>query len=211
MPHSPTRSIAALLTAALLAPSSFAFDTPLSDTAVREAYFLGQRHDESFARFLDKYTKRLPAPKTGPYVSSVTFFTPFALLTQLSSQHTVGYSGQEESVKIVVQILLTDSYGALIPRPASSRSSSPTGYVLRPYDFWKDFEVQVFTGEKALRPFTSSGEPNLICDEGGCTLTGATLWFEFPANAFSSGTVSVRVDPPVGDQVTVEFDPSSLR
>ena len=214
-------SLSCFLAAALLLPGpASAFDTPLSDTAVREAYFLGQRHDETFARFLDKYTKRLPAPKTGPYISSVTFFTPFALLVQQSSQHTVGYSaqqaqldhrGQEESVKILVQILLTDSYGALIPRPASSRSSSPTGYVLRPYDFWKDFEVQVFTGEKALRPFTSSGEPNLICDEGGCTLTGATLWFEFPANAFSSGTVSVRVDPPVGDQVTVEFDPSSLR
>jgi hypothetical protein len=38
------RPIAAvLISATLLIPCSFAFDTPLSDQAVREAYFLGQR------------------------------------------------------------------------------------------------------------------------------------------------------------------------
>ena len=36
-------------------PQTLAFSTPLSDTAVREAYLMGQRHDESTVRFLDKY------------------------------------------------------------------------------------------------------------------------------------------------------------
>jgi hypothetical protein len=39
-----------------------AFETPLSDTAVREAYFLGQRRDETMGRILDKYTIYLAAP-----------------------------------------------------------------------------------------------------------------------------------------------------
>ena len=40
------RLLSSLLAGALLVPSSStAFDSPLSDTAVREAYFLGQRHD----------------------------------------------------------------------------------------------------------------------------------------------------------------------
>jgi len=44
---SVARSVASLLAAALLlASSAFAFSTPLSDEAVREAYFLGQRRDE---------------------------------------------------------------------------------------------------------------------------------------------------------------------
>jgi len=76
----------------LLSPSSFAFDTPLSDQAVREAYFLGQRRDESMATFLNKYTRFLEPPKTGPDIVSVTFFTPFAVLVQQSSQHAAGYS-----------------------------------------------------------------------------------------------------------------------
>src|SRR5258708_13371742 len=84
----------AFIAATLLTPSSFAFDTPLSDQAIREAYFLGQRRDETMATFLNKYTKFLPAPKTGPDVASITVFTPFSLLVQQSSQHTSGYSPQ---------------------------------------------------------------------------------------------------------------------
>src|SRR3989442_3461844 len=139
-----------LAVALLLVPYSFAFDTPLSDQAVREAYFLGQRRDETMAALLNKYTKFLPPPKTGPHIYSVTFFTPFALMVQQSSQHTSGYSAQPaaldhrdqgEFVRIVVHIQLTDSYGPYIPRPTGSRSGSPTGLAPRPYDFWKDFDI----------------------------------------------------------------------
>src|ERR1700746_1552120 len=77
----------ALLTGALLVSApSLAYDTPLSDQAVREAYFLGQRRDESMYAFLNKYTKLLPPPKTGPHIAAITFFTPFALLVQHSSR-----------------------------------------------------------------------------------------------------------------------------
>jgi hypothetical protein len=207
--------------AALLAPPSFAFDTPLSDQAVREAYFLGQRRDESLARFLDKYTKHLPPPKTGPHIASITFFTPFALATQLSSQHSSGYSaqqaaldhrGQAESVKIIVQIFLTDSYPAYIPRPTGSRSGSPTGFAPRPFDFWKDFDVQVLSEDRELRAFTSAGEPNYRCSEdGGCMLTGATIQFEFLAESFASDSATIQVTPPEGDPVSLDFNLASLR
>src|SRR5258707_57317 len=61
--------VSVLASVFLLTPSSFAFDTPLSDQAVREAYFLGQRGDETMATFLNKYTKILKAPKTGPDIA----------------------------------------------------------------------------------------------------------------------------------------------
>src|SRR5258708_25589062 len=149
----------AFIAATLLTPSSFAFDTPLSDQAVREAYFLGQRRDETMATFLNKYTKFFPPPKTGPDIASVTFFTPFALLVQQSSHHTSGYSAQQaaldhrdqgEFVRIVVQIQLTDSYGPFIARPTGSRSGSPTVLAPRPYDFWKNFDVQFSSEDQKL-------------------------------------------------------------
>src|SRR6267378_5932947 len=165
--RSSARPIAAVLLGLIVsAPPSFAFDTPLSDQAVREAYFLGQRHDETMAAFLNKYSKYLEAPKTGPDIASVTVFTPFALLVQQSSQHTSGYSAQQaaldhrdqpEFVRILVQIQLTNSYAAYIVRPTGSRSGSPNGFVPRPYDFWKDFDVKVSSDDKKLRPFSSSG------------------------------------------------------
>jgi hypothetical protein len=220
MPSSLRPCLALLIAALLLSPPSFAFDTPLSDQAVREAYFLGQRRDETFARLLDKYTKYLPQPKSGPHISSITFFTPFALAVQLSSEHTSGYSAQQaaidhraqkEFVRIIVQINFTDSYGPLISRPTGSRSGSPTGYAPRPYDFWKDFDVQAFSEDQKLKYFSSSGRPNYICDEGSCTLTGATLQFDFSADAFTSDSVTIEVDPPEGEPVSLDFDFSSLR
>jgi hypothetical protein len=222
MLRSSARSIAPILAAALLlTPSSFVFDTPQSDQAVREAYFLGQRHDESLVHFLDKYAKHLPPPKTGPHIASITFFTPFALLAQLSSEHSMGYSaqqaaldhrGQQESVKIIVQILLTETYPAFVPRPTGSRSGSPIGFVLRPSDFWQDFDVQVFSEDKELLSLSSTGEPNYSCsDDGGCILTGATIQFEFPAASFVSDTATVQVTPPEGDPISVDFDLVSLR
>src|ERR1700747_674435 len=118
--------MASLTVSVLTCAPCLAYQTPLSDESVREAYFLGQRRDEAMAAFLNKYSKYLEAPKTGPHIASITFFTPFALLVQQASQHTPGYSAQQaaldhrdqpEFVRIIVQIQLTDSYGAYIIRP----------------------------------------------------------------------------------------------
>src|SRR5438046_4969749 len=64
-----------LAVALLLSPYSFAFDTPLSDQAVREAYFLGQRRDETMAALLNKiqnsFRLRRPARTSIPSPSSL--------------------------------------------------------------------------------------------------------------------------------------------
>jgi len=216
------RSIASVLAAALLLmPSSFAFDTPLSDTAVREAYFLGQRHDQSLALLMSNYTKSLPAPKAGPQISSVTFYTPFAQLVQAANQHLGNYSaqqaqldhcGKEEIVRIVVEIQLTQSYGAFIIHPANSRSISSDGFEQRSPDFWRNFQVLFLDDNKEREPSYSSGQPNYMCsDNGGCILTGATLTFEFPATDFDSDSAEIDVTPPEGDVVSVNFHLNSLR
>src|SRR6266849_1771674 len=154
------------MAAMLLTPSAFAFDTPLSDQAVREAYFLGQRRDETMATFLNKYTKFFPPPKTGPDIASVTFFTPFALLVQQSSQHASGYSAQQaaldhrdqgEFVRIVIEIQLTPTYGPYLAPRTSSRSSSSPALIPRSQDFWQDFQVQIYDGDQTLSPSESHG------------------------------------------------------
>jgi hypothetical protein len=112
----------------------------------------------------------------------------------------------------MVQIQLTDSYGAYIVRPTGPRSGSPTGFLPRPYDFWKDFDVQVSSEDRKLRPFSSSGQPNFSCSEdGGCLLVGATLWFDFSAEDFASGSATIDVNPPEGDPLSLDFDLTHLR
>jgi hypothetical protein len=212
------RVFARFLVVLCVALTASAFDNPLSDEAVREAYFLGQRHDASF---LTNYIKFLPLPKTGPHVSSVTFLTPFARLTQSSSNYVGNYSaqqarldhlGQEEIVEIIVEIRLTPSYGAFISSPLSSRSSSPPDFTPRSSLFWKDFHVQIYDGDQSLSPADFDGHANHSCGRRGpCVMTGATLKFEFPADAFTSDSATIHIDPPEGDPVSVEFDLTRLR
>jgi hypothetical protein len=230
MTRTKTRTLTYAITFLLAFPfPSAAFDTPLSDTAVRQAYFLGQRHDETFGRFLDSYYKHLPPPKSGPHISSIAFLTPFALLVQLSSQRPYGYSAQQaeldhrgmvETVKIIVEIQLTNTYGAVMPNPSGRTSGTPWDNVPRPGDFWRDFHIQVVSNGKALTPFVYTGDPNYICGDSDlqgvafgeyCTLTGAMVQLEFHADAFATDSARVEVIPPEGDRVLEDFDLSSLR
>ncbi|HTT32815.1 MAG TPA: hypothetical protein VMH48_04365 [Methylomirabilota bacterium] len=218
---SPARSLFAVLTGTFLLPMpSFAFETPLSDQAVREAYFLGQRRDESMANFLNRYTQFPPTPDSGPWIYSVTFLTPFALVVKQSSQRP-NYSAQQaekdhdganEIVSIAIQILLTPSYASVIPKRTGSRSDSPIGLQPRSPDFWKDFTYSVFDGDKELKPETFTGEPVYTCaDQGGCDLTGANIYLQFPAKLFTSGAATVEVDPKVADPTSIDFDLDNLR
>src|SRR5947207_1287097 len=51
------RVFASFLVALCVTLPAFALDAPLSDEAVREAYFLGQRHDASFLGNYIKFCK----------------------------------------------------------------------------------------------------------------------------------------------------------
>jgi hypothetical protein len=220
--HSVARtSVAVVAALVLLAQPIFAFQSPLSDESVREAYFLGQRHDGSFERLLEKSTRQFPAPKNGPYISSVMFVTPFLSAAKLSNNHIGNYSAQQaeldyreagkDNIKITVEIQLTESYGQFIA-PAKTNSRSASALIPRPHDFWRDFRVRIFDGDRELSDAVSSGHSNHSCGKyGPCVLTGATLTFEFPADAFSADTASITVDPPEGQPVAADFDLSRLR
>lgn len=205
----------------VLAPPSLAFTTPLSDQAVREAYFLGQRRDGTYPRLLEKYTKVLRAPKTGPHISSIAFYTPFVQIVQFNDRLLGNYSAQQaeidhrnqpEFVRVVIQIQLTNSYSATMEDPAGRRKGSLPPLILRPHDFWKDFEVQVYAGDKPIVPSGSFSHANSICGDGDpCILIGATLDLEFPAAAFKFDSATIDVTPPEGEAVSVDFDLDALR
>ena len=220
---SSLRSCFAVFAAALLfVPFSSAFQSPLSEQLVREAYFLGQRHDGTYERMLGKYMKFLPPPKSGPHISSVTFSTPFLQMVAHADQYVGNYSAQQaqidyrnkgdEVVRVSVEIQLTGSYGQMIAVPVNSGAKSAITFVPRPHDFWKDFEVHIYSGNQEVSPADSRGRANSRCGRRGpCVLTGATLEFDFPAAAFTSDSATIDVTPPEGDPVSVDFDLSSLR
>jgi hypothetical protein len=65
--------------------------------------------------------------------------------------------------------------------------------------------------DQIVKPAYFGGEPNYMCGEHGCILTGATIKLELPASAFKSDAASVQVTPRDGPEVEVDFDLTALR
>ena len=216
------RPIASALAAVLfLTPSTFAFDTPLSDHAVREAYFLGQRRDEKTAEFLDKYRRHLPVPDSGPWISTVELFTPYAEAVDLSRQRSIGYSAQDaaqdyrkngDRIRLTITIEFTDSYSSLIHEEAKPRSGSANGFSFRPPDFWKDFTYRLFDGDDQIEPLEMHGSPTFRTVGDGTVMTGALIVLLYDAEKISSSAdAAVVVDIPEHPQVVAPFDLAALR
>jgi hypothetical protein len=129
-----------------------------------------------------------------------------------SQQALLDHRGHEEFVEIFVDIQLTDSYGPLTIPPATTRSRSAARLISRSCDFWQGFKVQIYSGNRLLAPSEVHGHPNYICgDSNDCSLTGATIEFDFLADALDYDTATIQISPPEGEPVSVAFDLLSLR
>src|SRR5258708_20011932 len=81
-----------LLSLCLTFLSGAAFDSPLSDSAIREAYFLGQRHDDKTRVTLELYSRRLPVPAKGPHVAEIVLYTPYPQIVPQTSEKMISSS-----------------------------------------------------------------------------------------------------------------------
>jgi hypothetical protein len=218
-----TRPILVVLIASIFAVNSAsAFYSPLSDTAVRSAYFLGQRYKDSTGLFFTPYTRNLPAPKAGPYVTSIQFLTPFAQLvreyatrvgTSSAQQAQMDHRGKEETVVVIVRISLTPTYSRFFSPSEMAAAGLSQDQNLRPSTFWRDFRYQVFDNDAKREPESLSGRGDSMCGKwgGNCILIGATVTLEFPASSFTSQLATVEVTGPDGQIVHADFDLASLR
>lgn len=221
MPSSLRPCLAILTTALLLSPSSFAYQSPLSEESIREAYFLGQRNDERTGEFLDKYRKHLSVPESGPWVSTVELFTPYAEAIDLSRQRSFGYSAQDAAqdyrkrgnlIRVAVTLEFTNSYGYLIEKRINQRSGSTTGFSFRSPDFWKDFTYRLFDGDDLVEPVETQGNPTFRTVGDSRVMTGAVVVLVYDAEKISSSAdIAVVVDTPDGQQAVGAFDLATLR
>src|SRR5260370_2370189 len=110
-----------LLSLCLTFLSGAAFDSPLSDSAIREAYFLGLRHDDKTRVTLEQYSRRLPVPQKGAHVAEIGLYTPYAQIVQQTSEKMIASSAQQaaedfhkqkETIQVRLLILLTPTYSS---------------------------------------------------------------------------------------------------
>ena len=219
MLRTPARPIASIFAAALLlTPFSFAFDTSLSDEAVREAYFLGQRNDNKMAQALDPYTKRLALPEIGPYISEIKLFTPYAQIIDISRQQSGHYSAQQaqqdyrdrgDTLLVFVRIEFTATYSYPQAVASASRVAKEQGISFQPQDFWKDFRLDLSQDGRRIEPLGERAEVLYNRSEGG--LGGAVIWLEFDASDVASTEASVEVEAPGGQHIVASFNLTRLR
>lgn len=162
----------------------------------------------STLRKLGRTSLRLPSSRLTRFLLNSRASIPIGYSAQ---QAEIEHRHMVETVQVIMEIQLTDTYPAFLPNPSGQTTGTPWNYIARPSNFWQDFQIQVISEKKTLPPFKYSGEPDYLCGDGGCSLAGATVQLEFLADAFAPGDATIEIDPPEGDQVVVDFDLSSFR
>ena len=191
----------ALVCSALNPQFASAYDHPLSDAAVREAYFAGQ-DVRSVNAFLSQYNRALPVPDSGPHVAEIELSTPYAQVVEVSAQHTVGYTAQQaeadyrkrgDSILVRVKVLFTPTY---------------TG----DENFWRGVSVGLVQKGKRMAATRLDGQAIITlaaCD--GAVDIGAYVYAQFNVASVESDSVQVEVVPPAGAPVQARFDLKTLR
>jgi len=214
------RSPLAVATALLVLPPAFAYETPLTDKTVREAYFLGQHHDASTQSALKPYVHILPAPPKGPHISEIRLFTPYAQVVEASNAQSAGYSAQQaagdyhshaDTIVVRFHIEFTPSYGYIESDRDRSDLAAEKGISLRSADFWRAFNTGLSQNDQWIEPLSRDGEPIYSHSEDSGQMIGAYIWVTYDAHDVSSDEAIAEIFTPDGQHVTSTFDLSTLR
>lgn len=199
-----------------------AFESPLAEKTIREAYFLGQHHDASTQSALKPYIHNLPAPQSGPHIAEIRLLTPYAQVIDNSNAQSAGYSAQQaasdyhahaDTIVVRFQIQFTPTYGQVQSSRDYSGAAARKGITLRPEDFWQSFKVGLSQKDQWLEPLSHDGEPIYLrnSENGSGGLDGAYIWLTFDAHDVSSDPVDAEIFTPDGQHVITTFDLSTLR
>jgi hypothetical protein len=196
-----------------LALRAFALSYPLSSTAIRDAYFLGNRNNQQTGEFLAQYVHALPQPKTGPYVQEIGIDTPFSQIVwqtrgrpnYFAPDAVEEFGGKRMPFLVHVTIALTDTYSPIPP------TTAPEYYQWVP-DFWNDFKVQLVQDDKEIPAEQARGGPIYSYgDEDIPMVTGAMIELLYNPEKIDAEPTQVVVTTPDGQTVETTFSLAKLR
>jgi hypothetical protein len=215
------------LALAMAVPAAQAYEPTLSDTAVHDAYVLGERNDQTTAEFLDPYAKQTTGAVDGgtAHLSEIEVLTPFAQVVDESRRKLSGgfseqqaiaaYHKRGDTVVIRVNLVLPAAYpekerGA--QAPAVSHDPNQTAN-LRPENFWQKFQFALKQNGKTIPTKSIHNQPvySAATKNSPSALDGQTVWLEYDAKSIANEPISVDVNTPDGKTATTQFDLKSLR
>jgi hypothetical protein len=193
----PWTAIGAVVLAFSLAIPACAYDVPLTEHSIRDAYFLGTRQTSLGPNFLAEYTREIPNLSLGRYRSFASLETPFTQVAVFSSKK-LNYSAQ-------------DAVKEFLGKPLLFRMHLEICYMVNaPPDA---LTVRIVQNKKDVLP--ESSESSLFfpaSDEYTSPPSiGETMQFEFSADKIDSSTLTILIDTPDGQHAETVFDLQALR
>jgi hypothetical protein len=188
-----------------------AFEYPLSDEQIREAYFIGKENPDRMRAFFEPYRHTFPTSKSGPHIGLIEIETPFALIADQVSRTGLTYHapdaveeylGKPEQLRVHVEIYFTLTY------PSSNVDLN------NPEPFWEDFKVSM-RQKSEIPSLKTVGRP-LWSDADGTgpypAITGAIIDLDYDMERIDSyADAKVTVDTPDGQHVKTTFDLGRLQ
>ena len=191
-------AVAAVVLAFALAVPAWAYDFPLSESAIRDAYFLGTRQTSLGNNFLAEYTREIPKLNLGNYRSFASLETPFTQVAMASSKK-LNYSAQ-------------DAVKEFLGKPLVFRIHLEICYMLDAPP--EGLEVRIVDRKRDLLPDSSERAlffPAWDKYAAPPPAIGETIDFQFSPEKIDSSTLSILIDTPDGQHTQLDLDLRSLR
>ena len=189
--------VLALAMSLLNARGACGYDFPLSDSAIRDAYFLGSKGPGQGQAFLGEYTHAVKELNVDGCTSAVSLETPFAHVA-IHASKTLNYSAQ-------------DAVKEFLGKPAVFRMHLDICYLEGAAE--NAIKVTVLQNEKSVR-WTSENRSAYYPPSDESTQVsnnGERIDLEFPADRIDSSELTIRIDTPDDQHAETVFALESLR
>ena len=178
--------------------SASAYDYPLTQTAVRDAYYLGRRQGSVPPDVLKQYSHWVSDLHQGNCTSEARIETPFLQIAEYVGS-VPNYSSQD-AVKefydqpMVLRIFLNICYMREAPPPNSVR-------------------IKFIQNKKEVLPATDirSAYAERFSETSFLRANGESAKLQFDPKKLDSSTLTIQIDTPDGQHAETEFDLQSLR
>jgi hypothetical protein len=181
----------------VIARGACGYDFPLSESAIRDAYFLGTKGPSQGRTFLGEYTHAVNQFKVGACTSEISLETPFAHIA-IHASKTPNYSAQ-------------DAVKEFLGKPAVFRMHLDICYLAGALE--NVIKVTVLQNKRSIRwtyenrsaYYPPSDESTQVSNNG------ERIDLEFPADRIDSSELTIRIDTPDGQHADTVFALESLR
>jgi len=189
--------VLALLMSLLNARGACSYDFPLSETAIRDAYFGGIKGPSQGQAFLGEYTHAVSELKVGACTSAISLETPFAHVAVRASK-AANYSAQ-------------DALKEFLGKPAVFRMHLDICYPAGARE--NAVKIVVLQNKKSVRwrSENRSGYYPPSDESTQVSNNGERIDLEFPADRIDSSELTIGIDTPDGQHAETVFALGSLR